>query len=254
MSLLLDGIRDPIDRLYKLSTWIRNLSSRFASSKALCHQQFDPDTNVDFLKAVEHFDYDYVDSIFLQYRKSKAREENLEYKPPYKDNHTDDVWEPVRTVLSDYKREIPNDTDTFLVHRLARANVWRRQYFAYWKKHREKLAQHSKAAAQHVHIRKEAGPIQVNLQIRDSGLSVLAMALGQSVTTASRLNVPHQFTLRDDQSSVSVSEYAPSCWQPSKEYIKFPPPPKLRPSEKFSECPFCFMLCPRALLAEKAWQ
>jgi hypothetical protein len=34
IDLLLDNIRDPIDQLYKLSIWIRNPSSRFASSKA----------------------------------------------------------------------------------------------------------------------------------------------------------------------------------------------------------------------------
>lgn len=55
MTLLLDGIRDPIDCLYKLSTWIRNPSFRFASSKMQNYRQIDPETGVDFLQAVERF-------------------------------------------------------------------------------------------------------------------------------------------------------------------------------------------------------
>lgn len=88
VDLLLDGIKDPIDRLYKLSTWIRNPSPRFASLKALHHQQIDSETNVDLLQASEGSDYDYVSSLFLQYRKSRALEE---YPTTYPSENTNRV-------------------------------------------------------------------------------------------------------------------------------------------------------------------
>ncbi|KAF2729894.1 hypothetical protein EJ04DRAFT_501555, partial [Polyplosphaeria fusca] len=56
MDLLIGGIRDPVDRLYKLSTWIRNPSSRFASAKALQHTRVDLDTHIDLLEAYRPFD------------------------------------------------------------------------------------------------------------------------------------------------------------------------------------------------------
>jgi hypothetical protein len=65
LDLLLDSVRDPIDRLYKVSTKIRNPSSRLGSSKAANHQQIDEETGVDFLRAVEQADYDYIRSLFL---------------------------------------------------------------------------------------------------------------------------------------------------------------------------------------------
>jgi len=257
IDLLLDSVKDPIDRLYKLSTWIRNPSSRFASSKALRHQQIDPESNIDLLQTVEEFDYDYVSSLFLEYRKSKAREEyptvnRLEYKDK-DDDDAENVWEPIRTVLSQYKTDISKDTESFLVRRIARANVRRRMQFAYWKKHQDKLTQHTKTVTQHIDIHKEVAPFQLNAEIQVNKVLMPMMASAQSVTTASRLNIS-QLTIRDDQSNVSVSEYAPSMWQPSKEVVDFPPAPKRQPGEKFFECPYCFTLCPRALLAEKAWK
>jgi len=256
IDLLLDDIKDPIDRLFKLSIWIRNPSSRFASSKALRHQQIDPESNVDFLKVVEKFDYDYVSSLFLQYRNSRAQKEHPEVCPPEKkdsDEDVDDVSEPIRTVLSQHKINLLKDTESFLVRRITLANVRRRQQFSYWKKHRGKLSQHSKAATQHIEVRNDMAPIQLNVDIPVNEASIAMIHPSQSVTTASRLNFS-QLNVRDDLSNVSVSEYAPSLWQPGKEIVDFPPAPLLPPNKKFFECPYCFTLCSRELLTAKAWK
>ena len=54
----------------------------------------------------------------------------------------DDVfWEPVRTVLAENRA-----ADTFLIGRIARANVRRRQHSAYRKMHPEKKARHARAS------------------------------------------------------------------------------------------------------------
>ena len=259
IELLLDSIKDPIDRLYKLSTWIRNPSSRFWSSKALHHQEIDPDSGVDLLHAFEGFDYDYVSSLFLQYRKLKALQEYPTVNPSENrdregdDDSADNVWEPIRTVLSQYKVNLCKTTESFLVRRIARANAHRRMQFAYWKKHRDKLVQHADAVTKHIEVHKEGFQIKLSEEIPANEAAIPAIAAAQSVTTATRLNIP-QLAVRDDQSNVSVSEYAPSTWQPNKEVLDFPPAPKRPPSEKFFECPYCFTLCSNALLAENAWK
>lgn len=81
LDLLLDSVRDPIDRLYKVSTKIRNPSSRLGSSKAANHPQIDEETGVDFLRAVEQADYDHIRSLFLQYQKARALQERDTVEP-----------------------------------------------------------------------------------------------------------------------------------------------------------------------------
>lgn len=255
IDLLLDSVRDPIDRLYKLSTRIRNPSSRLGSSKALQHQQIDEDSGINLFQAVEKFEYDYISSVFLQYQKSKALEEYQTVKPPEDkvgEDKADNVWEPIRTVLSQYQTDLLNGTESFLVRRIARANVRRRQQFAYWKKHRDKLTHHMKTFTQHVEAHKEITPNPI-AEKQANKISIPMLAPAQSVTTASRLIIP-QLDGRDDRSTISVSEYAPSAWRPSKEVVGFPAPPKRRPSIKFFECPYCFVVCSTELLADKAWK
>ena len=148
-------------------------------------------------------------------------------------------------------KPISEGTESFLVRRITRANVRRRQQFAYWKKHRDKLTHHTRIFTQHVEAPKEATPIPVHVetQVREVLIPIIAP---QSVTTATRLNI-QQLAARDDQSTISVSEYAPSTHY-SREIVNFPPAPKQQSNEKFFECPYCFTLCPTALLAKKAWK
>ena len=254
--MLFDGVKDPIDRLFKISTRIRNPSSRLGSSKALQYQQIDPDSGSDLLQAIQDFDHDYVSSLFLQYRKSKALEELETTKPTDDAIGKDDdnfVWEPIRTILSQYHGEILSGTESFLVRRIARANTRRRQQFAYWKKHRDKLAHHAKNFKSHIDEDKSLAPVKVNAGHQGSQLKTPAMTIPQSVTTASRLNIPHTFD-QDQRSTISVSEYAPSAWKPGKEIVDFPPAPKRDLEKRFFECPYCFTFCTADTLADKAWK
>jgi len=256
IDLLLDSVRDPIDRLFKVSTRIRNPSSRLRSSKALRHEQIDQDSGIDLLRAVESFDHDHVSSLFLQYRKSRALEEHETVEPSEDTDGKDDanyVWEPIRTVLSQYQNDVLNGTESFLVRRIARANVRRRQQFAYWKQHRDKLAQHTRSFTLNIETREKVSPVLVNPEKQGNELVIPGMAIAETVTTASRLNIP-PLVDRDDRSTVSVSEYAPSMWKPGKEVVDFPAAPKRDPGEKFFECPYCFTLCSTETLAKKAWK
>lgn len=258
LDLLLDGIRDPIDRLYKVSTKIRNPSSRLGSSRAANHQQIDEETGVDFLRAVEQADYDHIRSLFLQYQKTRALQE-LDTVDPTRDavggeDDEDGVWEPIRTVLSQH-----GAAESFLIRRIARANVRRRQQFAYRKMHREKLARHARASisTQGVLTPGVEVPSQPSFDRHISNDSYIPQAElappTASVTTATNLNLA-RLELVENQSMFTVSEYAPSTWQPARDAVAFPPPPTTQSGEKFFECPYCFTFCPRGALAAKAWK
>lgn len=142
-DLLLDCVRDPIDRLFKLSTRIRNPSSRLHSSKSNRHRQFDPDSGVDRLQAVVQLDHDYVNSVFLQYHKSRVLKTISPTEPAIIDSDSqgtdfegqDNVWEPIRSIIAQHQTNSLNAANAFLIQRIAQANTRLRKQFAYWKKH-----------------------------------------------------------------------------------------------------------------------
>lgn len=224
-DVLLDSVRDPIDRLYKVSTWIRSPSSRFSSAKALHYQEVDPDTQVDLLHAFGPFDIDYVRSVFKHYQKKQGP-------------NVDRDWD---------------EDQHFLLQRIAESNVRRRRQFAYWRKHREKLSQHSQAVTQRIDLRQSPARMLLDVSNEQTGALKPFAFSAPSITTASHLNVS-QLNIKDDKSVVSVSEYAPSLAPPNQEVVDFPPPPKERPGNNFFECPYCFTICPKALLNPRAWK
>lgn len=256
LDLLLDGVRDPINRLYKVSTKIRNPSSRLGSSRAVNYQQIDEETGVDFLRAIEQADHNHIRSLFLQYQKARALQECDTGDPPKNliGGEDDGIWEPIRSVLAQHRA-----ADSFLIGRIARANVRRRQHFAYRKMHREKLARHARAS-----ISTQSGlnsgtenPSHPSFDRHISNDSFIPQAElappAASVTTATNLNLS-RLELGENQSTFTVSEYAPSTWQPVRDAVAFPPPPTTQSGENFFECPYCFTLCPRGILAAKAWK
>ncbi|CAN9280634.1 unnamed protein product [Alternaria alternata] len=252
LDLLISSIRDPVDRLYKLSTWIRNPSSRFTSPKVLQHTKVDLDTNVDLLRAYQPFDEDYITSLFSEYQLEKARTEDV--GEPLGAS-TQDEFEPVRTLPSEDNNN-PDSGNAYLIARMVRANFRRRQLFSYWKRHHEKLTLHSASREELVNAGNPAarpGRPPMEQKILNRGLIPLA-AVSQSVTTATLFKSPQQLVIRDDRSTVSVSTYAPSMYKPDREPVQFPRPPSISPDNNFFECPFCYTICPKAMLAEGAWE
>lgn len=260
-DLLLEGVKDPIDRLFKLAVWIRNPSSRAVSQRVLHYRLIDQESGVDLLDAFKKLDYDYASSLFLEFRKSRARADNSEAEPLPLDKGVgvDLVWEPIRTVLSQYKQECSKGTESFLVHRIAGANVRRRQQFAYWKNHRSKLVHHSTTAidqlktqrTQEIHAPIAMAATGTQLPLNDP---LVPLAVAQSVTTASRLDALRVATWNDQATVASVSEYTASAWQPGKEELGFPAPPTHLSDGKFFECPYCFTICSSRLLSDRAWR
>jgi len=262
-DILWEGIRDPIDRLFKLALWIRNPSSRSASQKVLQYRVIDPESGVDLLDVFRKCDYDYVSSLFLEFRKSRARANHPEAEPAPEEGNNDQsldyvdcVWEPIRTLLSQHKEECVNGAESFLVRRIAQANARRRQQFAYWRNHRSKLGQHSARAIQQTTIQHDVAIAQAEPGDQRLLDSTFAPAVGAapSVTTASRLDVLRVASWNDQATVGSVTEYAASAWQPGKEQLGFPPPPTHLSDGKFFECPYCFTICSSRLLSDGAWR
>lgn len=253
MELLLDSVQDPINRLFKMSTKIRNPSTRLGSSRAANYQQVDEDTGVDFLQAIKTADLDYVKSVFLEHRKDRARQESHPSKPagaPSGEND-DEVWEPIKTVLIQEQEREKTGANPYLIDRIAQANVRRRQQFAYWASHRNKLDKHTKAYQAQKGWLSGARPHQ-------AGESFLRFTPGAvpSVTTATRLDIA-KVEASDDRSNWTISEYAPSTQQAAGAPVDFPSAPKTSrnaPSDKPFECPYCFFLLPKETRAEKAWK
>ncbi|KAF3101494.1 hypothetical protein TWF103_007911 [Orbilia oligospora] len=255
LTLLLDGVRGPLDRLYKLSTWIRNPSSRSISSKVRSHKHIDPETEIDFLKEVESFEIDYIRSVFFQYRISKIRADGQSHEGIDEGKLTPDTPTASEEIHLD-------DSELSLINRLARANVRRRQRFSYWRKHQEKLALYAdfdgpQDPEVQIGNNIEAAATSQNFGLKQNdkiaGLVAVPPDFG-SVTTATRLNIPQLAVFKDDFSAVSVSKYTPSNWLPDNETLEFPEPPSSESSDKEFECPYCFTICRKALLKSDAWK
>lgn len=257
MDLLLDSIKDPIDRLYKMAVWIRNPATRIPSTKARNLRQVDEETNVDLFKSFENFDYDHVSSLFLEYEKNKALQEDPISQPhdAVGDGEAlveDQLWEPIRKTLELNRLKISSGNESYLVRRIARANGLRRQQFAYWRKHKNKLREH---AANVVEDPTHNLPTTSHIiQLKDKNEKFKAPL---TVTTATQLRLSHETGKelgKENVMTLAVSEYAPSAWNPSKDIVSFPPAPKISTGNEFFECPYCYTICPASILSEKAWR
>jgi hypothetical protein len=262
MDLLLDSIKEPIDCLYKLSTRIRNPAIRFESIKAQNHQQVDEDTRVDLFDAFENFDYGHISSLFRQYRKlENSHRGDLDHdteiptteRPEGGPHKIDDDFH----ASSSQNQARLSESSEALIRRFSRANVRRRQQFAYWKKHQSNLHKRTQRFTDATRLLRFSEEEATTDQARtgDRIIPVLKVAgfSAESVTTATNIN-PLKVDLTDDNSTTSISEYIPSAWEPSKDVLQFPDPP-LHPSvDKFFECPVCATICSTDVLRPRAWR
>lgn len=283
IDILVESVIEVIDRLFKLSTVIRHPSTRLASSKAKHYQHIDPDSGIDLIGAFGHYDHDFVLSVFLDYQSRVPEQTRQQYADSLQSKqHGSDLWHRQENCTLCAAREVVSSRDDgssdsddqqhgqrwveaeemaqFLIHRIASANTLRRQQFGYWKMHRDKLEKHTDMALQ------QRAPTQTTidnspfLSLDDRNVDGKRLAFRISdllapptVTTATALR-PALIPQTEEKSVTSVSEYAPSDWDPGKEARHFPEPPKRPSNEKFFECPYCYTLCPRQMLSEKAWR
>ncbi|KAE8416102.1 hypothetical protein BDV36DRAFT_297473 [Aspergillus pseudocaelatus] len=216
IDLLLSGVAACINKLYRLSFKIRNPAMRLGFSKALKYRALDPETGVDLIDQFRESDQRHLEQLFASYRLTSAR-------------------------------DLEKD---FLVQRLAKANTRRRQQFAYWKKRRGQFETMSRMEP----IEEMAPDSFVQGPENGPNLDVPVVPTAPSQpSTATHLDVS-KVNLDDDSSVISSSTVVHMPDERNGDSLSIPPPPKhLWDGEEF-ECPYCFTLCPRKLLHQKAWQ
>lgn len=217
--------RSVIDRLFRLSTKIRNPASRVGHSKAMMLKDIDRDTGVDLMEA--HAIHDKLH---------------------------------IREVLTSLRNGISLDVEqygTFLIERLSSANKQRRQQFKYWKKHREKLARHE--------IKEEAIPptFRVFLEPLDAQSirehSEKGTHTHVSLPTTATALIQEHVDLDDTKSvgtsySIATSVFSNDTSIAGAERLILPPPPVHLLQGNHFECPYCFTLCPKRYLQTKFWR
>ena len=275
LDLLLDVIKDVVDRLYKLSTKVRNPSTRLVSTKAQGFQQIDHETGIDLVAVFEHYDYGHVNSVLSQYRSADRKDTHTRQEPgtePRINKSESGMWHDTTIcALCAARMEWAEDEETlgrnqtkgrpqysdchenryFLVHRIARANNKRRQQFAYWRNHRDKLTSYTLFASGESLAARQQDNLRTMLMGEAGGSA-------PSVTTASRIQ-PTLLNFDDERSAISISEYAPSASAGTglngfEERVEFPVPPKVEINQKFLNCPYCFTTCPSDVFFNRAWK
>jgi hypothetical protein len=218
-------MRGIIDRLFRLSTKIRNPASRVGHSKAMMLKDIDRETGVDLIEA--HAFHDKLH---------------------------------IREVLRSLRNGIGLDVEqygTFLIERLSHANKQRRQQFRYWKKHREKLARHE--------IREQTtnatpilshGPVDARPVIEHSEKGTHTHL---SLPTTATALVQEHVDLDDTKSvgtsySTATSLFSNDTSLAGVERLILPPPPVHLLQGNHFECPYCFTLCPKRYLQAKTWR
>ena len=276
LTVLLQSIGDVIDRLFKMSGLIRNPSTRQYSSKVSSFRCIDEDSGIDLVTAFEHYSYDHVRSVFVDHSR-QAPQQSLEKNIGFYLNTQDDQrsWHGPASCSLCKTRHISFTPDMsakpsaepssesrdshiaeFLVQRIARANLQRRQQFMYWNEHYSRLERYTQTSAKRIgrdNFHDISTPTRPGVTSVPQGLPLADILDTHTVTTATKLE-PISLLQIDSKTAATVSEYAPSNYNPTKEILDFPPPPSISSGEKYFRCPYCFTMCPANILAENAWK
>lgn len=217
---ILTNIADSIDRLYRLSIQIRNPRNRIGTSKARSFRHLDKETNVDLLKAFWPFDKAHVQELFAYFQR----------RPP-----------------SDFE-------DHYLVHRLASANLQRRQQFAHWHRHHMKLKQASRIHPQDLHDEmftdQAVKPLQLNTHLEPSTI----YSRPTTATYLPPLVISADISTGDAKSLISDHTLLIEDRDIENDRIPIPPLPRGYRVTKEFECLYCFIICGRGTSQEDKWK
>ncbi|ODM22487.1 hypothetical protein SI65_00075 [Aspergillus cristatus] len=218
-TLLLENVQQTVDRLYRLAFKIRNPAMRLGLSKASGHRELDPETGVNLVDRYAEIDQRHVLELLASHQRNPA--DNLQ-------NH-------------------------YLVHRLAKANTRRRQQFLYWRRRDFKFERYPKPQREgrQIEVVDEAAPTeQERVERFQLNVPQSAPSGPSSVTALDESRVK----LDDDVSMVSSSTVFTMDREENSDWVCIPEPPEKYWDQKEFKCPYCYTLCPRKLLAKKAWE
>ena len=194
--------------------------------------------------------------------KTNSRGET-EYKDQVKKSRKKGIEEVLllarRRMLSSDQAEtslVLRDCDKFLVHRLSKANDFRRQQFEYWRKYRS----HSVQTATNAAVAAVAGDSDKNLQLPALLVRTADVALVKSDQKASETMLisvsvlPQNFELRSLRSAGTYQSRALTVHAPGGDIITWPEVPSSVPIGNEFECPLCFFICPRQQRTGEPWR
>lgn len=199
---------DCIDRLYKLSMKVRNPTARTGLSKGYAYRKIDEETSLDLFDCFANLQIDeaHIKSVYF-------------YKPGI------------------------NESASYLLSRLAKANNQRRRQFAYWSQHKLNLVKRSRK------ITIPQKPFQMPPDIATSSASKYSRP-----TTATQLD-RDKINLDDAMSAISINIH--DIMDSACDFIVFPDPPEKYTSQqmlKEFECPYCYTTSSRRLLNKQEWR
>lgn len=229
-------IADSVDRLYKLAIKIRSPDGRVIPPKFDLYRHIDPNFKEDYVKTIEEGQKEGIREALRQCRRSIAGKDSI----------------------GDHRL---TESDEYLVLRLHKANQTRRQQFAYWKHHKEKLIQATLASTRQIFdmsatstgdpiaaTSEPESPIAVKNAIATSARST-GMSMPSAATT-----LPGGFALDDVKSERSDFTRATTTHGASDEVVEWPPIPRDSAGENEFECPYCFFFCPRQYKQPRYWR
>jgi hypothetical protein len=248
VELLIETIEKTVARLFRITTIIRDPSTRPTPVKSLRYKKLDDQYETNLFDVIVPFYVDYIASCFAQYR-----QDNIQ---PMKDAATN-LLEPVTAEVRKFDfqdkslKGSPKSDEAALVliKRFAQANVRRRQQFEYWSYHEDKLEQYFYNA-----INPET---LVTVTYHDPTLAETdkqqdILPANPTITTATRIAPRFSFEA-DNQSLGTVSQYSVASKSYNSEKLGFPAAPDVDETDDAFKCPYCLTLCPIKMLSTKAW-
>lgn len=235
----LSALKENIDALYSLAIKIRNPASRPMRSTKELYKHLPEHIRQNLISERESIEINVVKYILKQETLRLTDEQGLHYNED--------------TVL-EFLAE-----SNWLVSRIGCANARRKQQFAYWREHTDRMGAVERVSTNFSMRLKglldgRSSNTGVHLADRSrsfEGSQHLSLA-HSGATSVTRLNsqVIKNF---DTKSVLSHQSSASIVRGHNGEQLAWPSPPKLNGVENFFQCDFCREFCPRSYATEEAW-
>ena len=241
--------------LYRLSSKIRNTTSRGIGSKALAFKQFNEETDVNIFSVYEDLDRRHVYEHLSSIRRKEAAEKDMSVQDNVE--QTGNAQWPalnescVEMLAKQPVVTFPNMEKDFLASRLAIANTHRRQYFAYWQKHALKLSKDHSFSTN----TEPSNPLRATLSMdplpsrRLSPFNQIAPTI-VSGTDTTRFDLK----VEDNLDIETVISYATTVYSLGGDAVELPPPPPEAATKSEFLCQICHVECPSKQGKQKGWR
>ncbi|KAK3341839.1 WD40-repeat-containing domain protein [Lasiosphaeria hispida] len=251
--------------LFRLSFKIRNPATRSTTQsalKALLHKemiQLDEATSIDLLASYASFDHGHVQESFRELRRSvRGGAEASQPANPAEFGAT--PASPARPNTGSAEVE-DGATGHHLIERWSKSITNRRRYFAYWRKHAQKLARDEGETVEDQPLPRQlnslladANTIQAATPINSlSQLTAVPSIAGKTILSGTEGTV-YDRKLDADIDTQSMISYTSTAYSTGGSMADLPPPPSTKPTQSEFTCPYCWVVCPVRHAKGKHWR